>query len=305
MRIVSLLPSATEIVAALGLADQLVGISHSCDYPEEILGKPVLTRPCLEPKSLGSPEIDAVIVQQVREGRSVYELDTEGLKAVAPDLILTQELCDVCAVGYRDVIRALAELRRRPEVLSLDPCFLGDVFRDIQRVAVTAGVPERAKLLVSRLRRRLETVAERAKEAEVRPRVACLEWLDPLYTAGHWVPELVELAGGRDVLAAKGEPSRKISWEQVLMARPDVLVLMPCGFDIPRTVKELPLVTGRPGWGGLPAVKAGRAYAVNGHAFYNRFGPRLVTGLEFLAHLIHPDLFPPPPAEAVTPLPPS
>jgi iron complex transport system substrate-binding protein len=303
MRIVSLLPSATEIAAALGLADQLVGISHSCDYPPEVVGKPVLTRPCLERKTLGSPAMDAVIVQRVRDGRSVYELDTETLKTADPDLILTQELCDVCAVGYRDVTRAIAELRRRPEVLSLDPCFLGDVLRDVQRVAVAGGVPQRAEPLVSRLRRRIETVAERAKEAPARPRVACLEWLDPLYAAGHWVPELVELAGGRDVLAAKGEPSRKIPWEQVLTAKPDLLVLMPCGFDIPRTLKELHLVTGRPGWGELPAVKAGQAYAVDGHAYYNRSGPRLVDGLEFLAHLVHPDLFPwMPAADAVPPL---
>ncbi len=304
VRIVSLLPSATEIVAALGLTDQLVGISHSCDYPPEILGKPVLTRPCLEPKSLGSPEIDAVIAQRVREGRSVYELDREGLKAADPDLILTQELCDVCAVGYRDVTLAIQQLPRKAKVLSLDACFLGDMLRDIQRVAVATGVPERAKPLVSGLRRRIETVAERAKEAEIRPRVACLEWLDPLYTAGHWVPELVELAGGRDLLAAKGEPSRKIPWEQVVTAQPDVLALMPCGFDIPRALKELHLVTGRPGWGELPAVKAGRAYAANGHAYYNRSGPRLVDGLEFLAHVIHPELFPMTlPADAVIPLP--
>jgi len=304
VRIVSLLPSATEIVAALGLADQLVGISHSCDFPPQILGKPVLTRPCLESKSLGSLEIDALIVQRVREGRSVYELDGEALKAADPDLILTQELCDVCAVGYRDVTLAIQPLEKRPEVLSLDPCFLGDVLRAIQGVAMAARIPEQAKPVVSGLRRRIERVAERAKEAEVRPRVACLEWLDPLYTAGHWVPELVELSGGRDVLAVKGEPSRKISWEQVVAAQPEVLVLMPCGFDIPRTLKELEIVTGRPGWGDLPAVKAGRAYAVNGQAYYNRFGPRLVEGLEFLAHLIHPDLFPKtPPATAVSQLP--
>jgi iron complex transport system substrate-binding protein len=303
MRIVSLLPSATEIVAALGLADQLVGISHSCDHPPEILDKPVLTRPCLEPKSLGSPEIDALIAQRVREGRSVYELDVEALEAADPDLILTQELCDVCAVGYRDVVLAIQRLPRKPEVLSLDPRFVGDVLRDIQRVAVAAGVPERARPVVSGLRRRIERVAERAKEASARPGVACLDWLEPLYTAGHWVPELVELAGGRDLLAAKGEPSRKIPWSQVVMAQPDVLVLMPCGFDIPRTFKELRLVTDRPGWAELPAVKAGRAYAVNGHAYYNRFGPRLVDGLEFLAHLVHPDLFPEtPPASDVTPL---
>lgn len=303
MRIVSLLPSATEIVAALGLGDQLVGISHSCDHPPEILGTPVLTRPCIEPKSLGSPEIDALIAQRVREGRSVYALDGEALKAADPDLILTQELCDVCAVGYRDVTLATRDLRRKPELLSLDPHFLGDVLRDIQRVAMAAGAPERAKPLMSDLRRRIETVAGQAKEAAIRPGVACLEWLDPLYTAGHWVPELVELAGGLDLLAAKGEPSRKVPWEQVVAAQPEVLVLMPCGFDIPRTLAELHLVTERPGWSELPAVKSGRAYVANGHAYYNRSGPRLVDGLEFLAHLIHPDLFPiTPPADAVIPV---
>jgi len=180
VRIVALLPSATEIVAALGLTDRLTGVSHACDYPPEIRGKPVLTRSCLTPKSLGSPEIDALIVERVREGGSVYELDLGALRAADPDLILTQELCDVCAVGYRDVRLAIRELRRKPEVLSLDPRGLGDVLWDIERVAVAAGVPERAEPLRSRLRRRIEAVAERAQRARVRPRVACLEWLDPL-----------------------------------------------------------------------------------------------------------------------------
>jgi iron complex transport system substrate-binding protein len=303
MRIVSLLPGATEIVATLGLADRLVGISHSCDYPPEVLGKPVLTRSCLTPKSLGSREIDAQIAQRVRDGRSVYELDESTLNAAHPDLILTQEFCDVCAVGYRDVRLAIQELRRKPEVLSLDPRGLGDVLRDIERVAVAAGVPERAEPLRSGLRHRIEAVADRGQRARVRPRVACLEWLDPLYTAGHWVPEMVELAGGHDLLAVRGEPSRKIPWEQVRAARPDVLILMPCGFDLPRTLKEHHLVIERAGWGELPAVKNGRAFAANGHAYYNRPGPRLIDGLEFLAHLIQPDLFPiAPPPDAVTPL---
>jgi len=303
MRIVSLLPSASEIAAALGLTEQLAGISHECDFPPDIVGKPVLTRPCLEPKSLGSPEIDTLIARRVREGRSIYELDVEGLRAADPDLILTQELCDVCAVGYRDVRLAIQQFPKKPEILALDPRFLGDMLRDIQRVAVAAGVAERARPLVSGLRHRIETVAERAREAGTRPGVACLEWLDPIYTAGHWVPELVELAGGRDVLAARGEPSRKISWELVLAAQPEVLVLMPCGFDIPRTLKELDLVTGRRGWRDVPAVEAGRAYAVNGHAYYNRPGPRLVEGLEYLAHLIHPAVFPAkPPEDAVIPI---
>lgn len=304
MRIVSLLPGATEIVAALGLTDGLTGVSHSCDYPPEISGKPVLTRPCLEPKSLGSAEIDAVIARRLRAGLSVYELDEGALNAAGPDLILTQQSCDVCAVGFRDVTVAVQALRRKPEVLALDPCSLGDVLNEIRRVALAAGAPERATRLISGLRRRIDAVAARAKTAGARPGVACLEWLDPLYAAGHWMPELVELAGGRDVLGTAGVPSRKLSWEQVLAAEPDLLILMPCGFDIPRTFEELHLVTGRPGWGGLPAVEAGRGFAVNGRAYYNRFGPRLVDGLEYLAHLIQPELFPAaPPADVVSRLP--
>lgn len=291
MRIVSLIPSGTEIVCLLGLGDRLVGVSHECDYPPEARGKPVLIRPILDPEALASVEIDRRIAARLRAGESVYTLDPEALAAADPDLILTQELCDVCAVGYRDVAAAAERLPRRPEILSLDPRTLWDVVKDIQRVAAATGTTERARGPVSELRRRIERVSERAKEAETRPRVACLEWLNPLYNAGHWVPEMVELAGGVDVLGTKAVPSVTVAWEAVQAARPEVLILMPCGFEIPRTQKELACLTERPGFRDLPAVRAGRVWAVNGHAYYNRSGPRLVDGLEYLAQIIHPELF--------------
>lgn len=291
MRIVSLIPSGTEIVCLLGLGDRLVGVSHECDYPPEARGKPVLIRPILDPAALASAEIDRRIAARLRAGESVYTLDFEALAAADPDLILTQELCDVCAVGYRDVAAAAERLPRRPEILSLDPRTLWDVVKDIQRVAVATGATERARGPVSEIRRRIDRVSERAKAAETRPRVACLEWLDPLYNAGHWVPEMVELAGGMDVLGTKAVPSVTVAWEAVQAARPEVLILMPCGFEIPRTLKELACLTERPGFGDLPAVRAGRVWVVNGHAYYNRSGPRLVDGLEYLAQIIHPELF--------------
>lgn len=300
MRIVSLLPSATEMVYALGLGDQLIGVSHECDYPPEAKGKAVMITPTVDPGVLDSLEIDRRISARLMAGESVYILDEEALREADPDLVLTQEVCDVCAVAYRQVEAAAGRLPRKPEILSLDPKSLWDVVKDLQRVATATGTTTQAKAVVSDLRRRVELVIERAKEAATRPRVVCLEWLDPLYNAGHWVPEMVELAGGEDLLAVKGMPSIKIPWERVLAARPEVLILMPCGFDIQRTLKEIHLVTRRPGWTDLPAVTGRRVYAVNGHAYFNRPGPRLADGLEILAHLFNPGLFPvPPPPGAV------
>lgn len=291
MRIVSLIPNGTEIVYLLGLGDRLVGVSHECDYPPEARAKPVLIRPILEAETLPSAEIDRRIAERRRSGEPIYLLDPELLARAAPDLILTQELCDVCAVGARDVAVAAARLPRRPEILTLDPRTLWDVVKDVQRVAQATGTTEQAREVVAGLRRRIEAVAERAREAPRRPRVACLEWLDPLYTAGHWIPEMVELAGGVDILGARAVPSVRVAWEKVREARPEILILMPCGFEIPRTLKELDSLTERLGFGDLPAVRADQVWAVNGHAYYNRSGPRLVEGLEYLAQIFHPELF--------------
>ena len=299
MRIVSLLPSATEIVSALGLAGELVGISHECDYPPDVVSKPVMIRPIVRPDSLTSPEIDATVAGALRDGKSVYVLDEDALRTAAPDLVITQELCDVCAVAYADVMAATKRLPRTPKVLSLGPRAVFDVIKNVQTVAQAAGVPERATPIVAELRRRIDRVVEQRKSDGSIPSVACLEWLDPIYVAGHWIPEMVELAGGRDLLGTKGDPSRKVPWEAVLASRPEVLILMPCGFDIPRGVKEMHLLTQRPGWNELPAVRNGRVWMVNGHAYYNRSGPRLIDGLEFMAHMLLPERFPrKPPAEA-------
>jgi len=299
VRIVSLLPSATEIVSALGLADDLVGITHECDYPPDVASKPVMITPVVHPGSLSSPEIDAKIAGAMRDGTGVYRLDVEAIRRADPDLIITQELCDVCAVGYDEVMAAIKDLARAPQVLSLGPRFMFDMIRDVQTVAQAARVPERATPIVAALRRRIDRVVEQRKNAEHVLRVACLEWLDPVYVAGHWIPEMVELAGGRDLFGAKGNPSKKIPWEAVAASRPDVLILMPCGFDVPRALKEVHFLTQRPGWSELPAVRNGRVWIVNGHAYYNRSGPRLVDGLEFMAHMLYPEWFPrQPPAEA-------
>lgn len=291
MRIVSLIPSGTEIACLLGLGEQLVGVSHECGYPPEARGKLVLIRPILDADLLASAEIDRRIVERRRAGAPVYLLDPDLLARAAPDLILTQALCDVCAVGYRDVAAVAERLPRRPEILSLDPRTLGDVIEDIQRVAAATGAVERGRAAVADLRRRIDRVAGRAREARGRPRVACLEWLDPPYAAGHWIPEMVELAGGVDVLGSKGSPSVPVAWEAVREARPEVVVLMPCGFEIPRTLRELAGLTGRPGWWDLPAVRAEQVWVVNGHAYFSRSGPRLVDGLEYVAQILHPELF--------------
>jgi iron complex transport system substrate-binding protein len=288
VRIVSLLPSATEIVCALGLSDALVGISQDCDFPPEIRGRPVLSAAIVDPAE-PSGLIDRRIRNAVHNGQSVYHLDAAALARLAPDLILTQELCAVCAPSYTLVQRAAKVLRGQPHVLSLEPTSLSDVLDNILLVGRMAGSERRAEALVERLRARIEAIRGHALPS--RPRVACLEWLDPLYVGGRWIPEMVDAAGGLDVLGEPGRPSRLVSWEAVLDAQPEVLVLMPCGFDVPRTRAELGRLMGRQGWIDVPAVRASRVYLTDASAYFNRPGPRLVDGLEILASAIHPEIF--------------
>ena len=290
MRICSLLPGATEVVAALGLADDLVAISHECDYPPEIRQKPVIIRSIVDPKQTSSPNIDRQVREALREGQGLYRIDEALLRRLDPDLILTQSLCDVCAVTPTEVKRVLADLARRPQMISLDATDLQGVFRDIEAIGVATGRDAKARWLVEALTGRLAKVRALV-EGETPRRVACIEWLDPLYCAGHWVPEMVTLAGGADLLATAGAPSTQISWEQVRGAHPDVLVLMPCGFSIDRTLSELDRLTSRPGWNDVPAVQDGSVYAVEGPAYFNRSGPRLVDGVELLAALFFPHRF--------------
>ena len=303
MRICSLLPSATEIVYALGLGDQLYGVSHECDYPPAAAAKPALIRSVFDQSALSSLEIDHAVMERLRQGEGVYTIDLDLLRQAEPDLILTQDLCDVCAVPYSEVQRAVDQLVSQPRLLPLSPSLLGDVLQDINRVGEATGREEQAGFLVRRLRERIDRVTARTATAAERPATFCLEWADPLYVAGHWIPEMVEMAGGIDGLGGKGKPSVPIEWERVVSYAPEVVILMPCGFDVERAVREMPLLTRLPGWLDLPAVQRGQVYAVNATAYFSRSGPRLVDGLELLAKILHPELFPGPiPGEVARPL---
>lgn len=298
MRIVSLLPSTTEIVCALGLADQLVGITHECDYPPEALDRPVLTRNALPAGALSSAEIDAAISGLLDAGHSVeavYHIDRDVLRAVHPDLILTQQLCDVCAVSFSEVQRAVAAVGGDCQIVSLEPAGIEEIFGTIEQVGALAGVPERATALVASLRARLARVAEAVGSADRRPRVWCGEWLDPPFGAGHWVPEQVRLAGGEEIFERAGQPSERMAWEAVASLAPEVVVLTPCGYDLQATLRDTERTAPPPGWQELPAVRAGQVYAVDASAYFSRPGPRVVDGVEILAHILHPDRFPAPP----------
>jgi iron complex transport system substrate-binding protein len=292
MRICSFLPSATEIVYTLGLGDQLYGVTRSCDYPTEALSKPIVVRSILDEEGLTSSDIDRIVKEHARDGQSVYHIDMEALRAAAPDLILTQQLCDVCAVGYDDVLTQVKDLPKKPRVVSLNPTSLGDVLQDILTVGEATGTSERAQVIVGALQQRIEAVRQQAAKATTRPRVFCLEWMDPLFVSGHWMPEMVEMAGGIDGVGHNRTPSTQIAWETVRDYQPEVVILMPCGADVPKTLSELGEVRALPGWSELPAVQNGRIYAVNAGAYFSRSGPRLVDGLELLAQIIQPELFP-------------
>ena len=296
MRIVSLLPSATEIVCALGLSESLVGVTHECDYPPSARARPIVTHSLLDHDDTTSEEIDQAVRQQLQDGLSLYELNRALLAQIAPDLVLTQALCDVCAVAYGEVERAIRDISAAggalaPKVLSLEPTGLEDILATIEYVGAAAGVEQRAATLVSALRARIERVRARTALAEQRPRVACLEWLSPTFGPGHWLPELVELAGGRPGLGVAHSDSRRIAWDDVIAFAPEVIIVTPCGFDLRRTVEEAERVLpSRNGWAALPAVRHGRVYAVDGNAYFSRPGPRIVDSLELLAQLIHPEL---------------
>lgn len=290
VRIVSLLPGATEMVYALGLWNQLVGVSADADWPPEAARLPVLNTVSIDTSRLSSREIDAAAGEGgAHRGASLHHVDPDLLRSLRPDLVLTQEVCEVCAVSRRDVELAAETLGYTPRILSLSPATLDQVLDDIRLVAGAAGVPERGEALVADLRRRLDDVRHRTEDLP-RPRVCCLEWLDPPYSAGHWVPEMVELAGGRDELAQPGGYSRRIDWREVLEYRPEVLVLIPCSLPLERVAAEFELLRALPGWRELPAVRQGAVYAGETHLF-SQSGPRLVEGVEALARLLHPNVF--------------
>lgn len=290
-RAVSLIASATEIVCALGFEHLLVGRSHECDHPESVKRLPV----CTDPKFVTdgtSYDIDERVKAILQEGLSVYRVDAEQLRTLAPDVIITQDHCEVCAVSLRDVEAAVCEwLGSRPRIVSLHPDRLDDVWADICRVAQALGEPERGRELVSRLQERMRAIAERARTLGDRPRVACIEWIDPLMASGNWMPELVEMAGGIDLFGEAGRHSPGMTWEALRARNPDVIVVLPCGFDLERTRREMPALTRRRDWGELTAVRAGRVYLADGNQYFNRPGPRLLESLEILAEILHPRVF--------------
>jgi iron complex transport system substrate-binding protein len=288
MRIASLVPSATEMLYALGLGDQVVAVTHECDYPPEAASKPHLTRTVI-PAGLSAAEIDAEVRRVTGEGRHLYELDEAVLAELDVDLIVTQAVCEVCAVSYDDVRALAGRLRSGPEVISLDPGRLAEVLEDVERLGEATGAARRARELRRSLQGRLEAVASAAAGAP-RPAVLALEWLDPPFIGGHWVPEMIEVAGGRDVLGRAGEKSRTAGWDELGAAGADLLVAMPCGWDASKARREVLAHSDR-----VAALGADRIVAVDAAASFSRPGPRLVEGTELLAHLIHPDLASPPP----------
>ena len=291
MRICSFLPSGTEIVYALGMGDSLYAVSHECDYPAEALAKPKIVRSRFDADNLSSQEIDRLVTEMYQRGERIYEVDEDVLREAAPDLVLTQELCDVCAVSYEDVRHAASRLAYPPNVVSLDPASIGNMLEDIEMVGDLCGVPDAATAFIAELNERIDAVRSRASAAASAPRVACIEWLEPLIVAGHWIPQMVELAGGVDALAKPGEASRRINMEELAASEPDVLVLMPCGMTEVRAREEFEALDNLEEWRKLPAVANGRAYFVDSGSYFSRSGPRLVDGLEQMAYMAHPDVF--------------
>jgi iron complex transport system substrate-binding protein len=284
MRIVSLLPSATEIVYALGLGERLVGVTHECDFPDDAKTKPAVTASAL-PFEAKSAEIDRHVRKSLHAGSSLYTLDSDLLERLAPDLIITQELCEVCAVSYDIVARAAKRLRGDPRLVSLEPSSLEDVYANIATVAELAGVPERAAGVVEGMRARVAAVAARTA-ARPRPRTLVLEWTDPPMSGGHWTPGLVEIAGGEPILANPGANSTVIAWDAIAAADPDVIIVAPCGFGLERTREAIADLDAIPEWQSLRAVRMGRVAAIDGNAFVNRPGPRLVDSAELFAAAI-------------------
>jgi len=302
VRICSLLPSATEMVFALGLGRFLSGVSHECDFPPQAARLPKLTRSNI-PSGLPSNQIDATVSSTLETAGSLYELNLSVLESLRPDLILTQRLCDVCAVSFDRVQEAVNNLTSHPKILNLEPRSLEGIFENIRQVAGATDAPEAGEKLANSLRARVEAVRAKTQNIRERPRVLCMEWVDPPYCGGHWMKELVEIAGGRDELARLHKPSVRVEWKQVVEFAPEVIVLTCCGFELDRSVEEAKILSGFEGAHDLPAVRAGRVYATDASHFFSRPGPRIVESLEILAHLIHPELFAPPPlAEAFKPI---
>ena len=290
-RIVSFLPSATEMACALGLEDQLVGITHECDYPSNVVNKPVVVRNVLPVETMSQSEIDAAVSERLRTGQSLYQIDEELLRELAPDLILTQDLCQVCAPSGNEVAQVLKALPSQPRILWLTPKSIEEIFENIRDLGAATDRSEPAVELIEKSRRKLEEIEATTRNVSYRPRVFCMEWIDPIYCSGHWVPEMARIAGGRDELGKEGADSVRISWEETQSWAPEVMIIMPCGFNLEKSIEQSAQVVNNRGWFDLPAVRNGKVYAVDANSYFARPGPRVVEGTELLAHLIHPELF--------------
>ena len=289
-RIVSFLPSATEMVCALGLSDQLVGITHECDYPPEIAAKPVVVRNALPIETMSQSEIDKAVSDRLRNGQSLYQIDEKLLHELAPDLIITQDLCQVCAPSGNEVSHVLKSLPCKPEILWMTPKSIAEIFENIRNLGQATGRSKEAAQLIEEGYAKLERIEAATRNLANRPRVFCLEWIDPVYCSGHWVPEMVRIAGGIDELGREGTDSIRIAWNDVLSWSPEVLIVMPCGFNLDKVVEQAPQLSNYAGWRDLPAVRSGRVFAVDANSYFARPGPRVVEGTELIAHLIHPEL---------------
>lgn len=291
MRIVSFLPSATEMVYALELGEQLVGVTHECDYPEGVQTKPVVVRSAIETKGLSPQRVDEAVSRALKAGQSLYVVDETLLRELRPDLILTQDLCQVCAPSGNEIGRVVKFLPNPPAIVWLTPKCLEDIFDNIRQIAKATGRETIAMQVIQKLQERVERVRETIREVTRRPRVFCMEWLAPPYNAGHWMPELVELAGGMDHLARKGQDSTRLAWEQILDYAPEVLILSPCGLHLDEVMRQAHLLTRYPDWEKLPAVQQERVYAVDANSYFARPGPRIIDGLELLCALLHPEQY--------------
>jgi iron complex transport system substrate-binding protein len=291
LRIVSFLPAATEMVFTLGLGDSLVGVSHECDFPSDAKFLPVVVKPALALEKMSLGEIDVAVAARIGSGQSLYQVDENLLRELKPNLILTQNICEVCGPAGNEITVALKVLQPKPEIIWMTPHSIEEIFQNILELGKTTNRLPQAEAMVASSRARLEKIAAKIKNLSHRPRAFCLEWIDPYYCCGHWVPEMIELAGGHDALGRKGTDSVRTAWRDIANWAPEILIVSPCGFCLGKAVEQAKQLLQQPGWRELPAVRNGQVFAVNANAYFARPGPRIVEGTELLAHLIHPEIF--------------
>jgi len=289
MRLVSFLPSATEILYELGVGDDVLAVTHECNYPAEAKTKPRVIHSSFDPQKMSSQEIDNKVTELVNSGKDIYILDEQVLKKANPDLIISQGICEVCSPYTREIDKAVTLLGGKPQVLVLDPKNLDEILQNVIQVGDRVAKQEKAKDFVIKLRKRIDHIKDIPKIS--RPKVLCIEWLDPLFSAGHWVPQMVEIAGGINGISSTGEKSRRMQIDEIAKFDPDIIILMPCGFDVSRTILEYEKLLENKSWRKIKAVNRGEVYAVNANEYFSKPGPRTISGLEILAKIIHPDTF--------------